>query len=190
MRHANITKSEAACPEKSEVAEDTPCQNGQTPAPLPTWGEGDPSGPGEGDFPSIAVLLFLHSPPSLRRGQGWSYLHVTSPPFRKDGIQGRCFCVQACLRAIHRGPPSLCVLESDGYRSHAHSLEFGGELVREMFLKELLGFGAYEVFEVVRLDLLSVFLGQSLLFVDRFEMTHDSIKKHSHLTSVHLALTC
>jgi hypothetical protein len=47
----------------------------------------------------------------------------------------------------------------------------------EVFLKELAGFGSYEAFEVEPLDLLSVFLGQSLLFVDRFGMVHDSIKQ-------------
>jgi hypothetical protein len=47
----------------------------------------------------------------------------------------------------------------------------------EVFLKELAGFGSYEAFEVELLDLLSIFLSQSLLFIDHFEMIHDAIKQ-------------
>ena len=46
-----------------------------------------------------------------------------------------------------------------------------------MFLKEPAGFGSYEAVEVELLDLLSVFLGQSLLFVYHFEVIHDAIKQ-------------
>jgi hypothetical protein len=51
----------------------------------------------------------------------------------------------------------------------------------EVFLKELAGFGRYEAVEVELLDLLSVFLSQSLLFIDRFEMIHDAAKKDVHV---------
>jgi hypothetical protein len=47
----------------------------------------------------------------------------------------------------------------------------------EVFLKELAGFWRYEAVEVELLDLLSIFLGQSLLVIDRFEMIHDAIKQ-------------
>jgi hypothetical protein len=58
----------------------------------------------------------------------------------------------------------------------------------EVVLKELAGFGSYEAFEVELLNLLSVFLGQSLLFIDHFEMIHDASKKNVRLVSIHCDL--
>ena len=63
---------------------------------------------------------------------------------------------------------------------------FGGEIFGEVFLKELAGFGAYEIFEVEFLDLPPVFFGQSPLFIDGFEMIHDSIKQHVGFVSIQL----
>jgi hypothetical protein len=58
----------------------------------------------------------------------------------------------------------------------------------EVFLKELTGFGSYETFEVELLDLLSIFLGQSLLLIYGFEMIHDAAEKDVRLVSIHCDL--